>query len=118
MTSVEKFYKRRKLRKESTIPEQLLWSRLRNRKLGHKFRRQHHVGNYILDFYCVELRLAIEVDGLIHHEIEHQEYDNERSKFISSVGITVIRFDNDEIFINIDSVLSRISCKCDESRKN
>lgn len=102
----------RQLRKNQTDAENLLWRHLRNRNLnGLKFRRQHPVGTYIIDFYCHELRLAIELDGGQHAEPEMVEYDKERSNYLESQDIKVVRFWNNEIFENMEGVLERV-IKC------
>jgi very-short-patch-repair endonuclease len=99
----------RELRKESTEAEQILWKFLRNRKLhGLKFRRQYQAGKFILDFYCAEKKLCIEVDGGIHQEPIQKERDVERSAELGLAGIKVIRFKNEEIRKNIGEVLKRI----------
>ncbi|MDO8565250.1 MAG: endonuclease domain-containing protein [bacterium] len=99
--------RRVELRKNQTPEEALLWQKLRQRKLGPKFKRQHSVGPYILDFYCPERRLAIELDGFQH--VENKGYDKERSNYLSDLGIKVVRFWNSEVSDNIDFVLSKIS---------
>ena len=101
---------RRKLRNNPTRAEQMLWSRLQNRKLnGWKFRRQAGIGRYIADFYCPSLRLVIEVDGDIHDQKGVREYDGLRSSFIENAGLRVLRFSNTEVLTNIDAVLKSIS---------
>ena len=72
---------------------------------GFKFRRQHGIGRYIVDFYCPELKLAIEVDGDIHAIAENIEKDVSRQEYIESLGIQVKRYKNDDIKHNLDSVL-------------
>ena len=100
--------KARELRKRMTHAEELLWKRIRRKQLnGMHFRKQHPYGHYILDFYCFESQLAIEVDGLIH--LNKVEYDSERAACLESSGLTVLRFSNDEIENDIESVLYRIS---------
>jgi len=97
------------LRKEQTPAEKLLWSNLRNRNLsGYKFRRQHPVKFYIVDFYCAEKMLSIEVDGGIHLNKEQQEYDKNRTEELTLLGIKEIRFTNEEISENISEVLKKI----------
>lgn len=105
----------RKLRKNQTKSEKILWSYLRNRKLsGKKFLRQFplifNFDNinrfFIADFYCSECKLVIEVDGKIHDS--QKEYDNLRTQIISQRGIKVIRFTNEEVENNISFVLSEI----------
>ena len=97
----------RKLRKHPTDAENLLWKHLRAKRLnGYKFRRQHVIEPYIVDFFCMETGLIVEVDGGQHDE--KREYDNERTAFLESRGYRVIRFWNNEILDDIDIVLERI----------
>ena len=101
--------KRRLLRKHSTKEEIILWERLKNRKFHNiKFRRQHGIGEYIVDFYCKELNLVIELDGNQHYEKYNLEYDEIRTEFLNSLGLKVIRFDNKKILNNIEDVLEKI----------
>jgi very-short-patch-repair endonuclease len=99
---------RRSLRKTATPQEVMLWSRLRNNQLGKKFRRQHPIGRYIVDFYAFDDRLVIEIDGSQHLEEQAIVYDKERSRFLEAQGCTVLRFLNNEINTNLDGVLMRI----------
>lgn len=100
---------RRELRSEATPAERTLWSYLRRSELsGRKFRRQHGAGPYILDFYCPAERLAIELDGYSHTLPDVQEYDKERDAYLETSRIRVLRFRNDEVFSDIQSVLKRI----------
>lgn len=94
------------LRKEPTPAEHKLWSRIRNDQLEVNFRRQHAIGNFIVDFVCVKKKLIIELDGSQH--LEQQEYDEERTKHLESQGYKVIRFWNNDVMNNIDSVLNVI----------
>ena len=88
----------RVLRKNSTPAERTVWRWLRNHTFfGFKFRRQHPIANYIVDFYCVELKLAIEVDGGVHDVPSRQAYDIDRSCELSKLGITVIRVRNEHV---------------------
>jgi len=97
------------LRKNQTDAEQILWSKLRSQRLsGFKFRRQHPVDNYILDFYCNEVQLAIEIDGGQHAEKEIINKDNQRTALLNQKGIRVIRYWNNDVFENIDDVLEDI----------
>ena len=94
------------LRKNLTEAERLLWSRLRNRQLeDYRFRRQHPVGRYIVDFVCLQARLVIELDGGQHNEDEAIERDAERTAWLEQEGFRVIRFWNHEVFENLDGVL-------------
>ena len=97
------------LRKDSTSAEKLLWKILRNREIKKlKFRRQHPIGHFILDFYCHELRLGIELDGDIHEIDFVKKHDNKRQAILRKLGITIIRFDNEIILSNPDSTLKEI----------
>jgi very-short-patch-repair endonuclease len=99
--------KARILRKSMTSAEKTLWNRLRRGQLnGMYFRRQHPYGIYILDFFCHETNLAIEVDGAIH--LGNKEYDEERTQYIESTGLRVIRFSNEEIEEKVDKVIKAI----------
>ena len=110
LNNISKFKERRvSLRKNQTSHEVLLWAKIRRSQLGFKFKRQHSVGPYILDFYCPQNKLAIEIDGSQH--IENKDYDKERSGYLSVLGINVIRFWNNEINTNIDSVIQKIRCE-------
>jgi very-short-patch-repair endonuclease len=95
------------LRKNMTIPEKVLWEKLKDRKLFNtKFRRQHPVSFFIVDFYCHEHKLVIEVDGEIHET--NRDYDLGRTAELNKFGIKVLRFTNDEVFTNIDSIIEKI----------
>ncbi len=102
---------RTKLRKHLTPAEATLWKALQRSKLdGRKFRRQHSVGNYILDFFCVSERLAIELDGQVHRNDWAELCDYERALFLKLYGIKVIRFENFLVFEEPEYVLQRIKC--------
>lgn len=99
----------RKLRGTQTDAENLLWLLLRDRRFcGFKFRRQHPVGRYILDFYCHEARLAIELDGGGHAGDEQAEYDASRTKELEGASIRVLRFWNSAVLKDTDTVLEAI----------
>jgi len=101
--------KRRALRSEETSAEALLWERLRDRRTGGlKFRRQHSVGVYIVDFYCPACQLPIELDGESHASREAQEYDAERTEFLATLSIQVLRFPNALVHNNIHLVIHKI----------
>ena len=98
-----------RLRHESTDCEQLLWQRLRNRQLGgFKFRRQYPFPPYVLDFYCAELCLAIELDGGQHFSDEALHKDAERSRYLERYGVRVIRFSNREVLLQMSEVLAEV----------
>ena len=93
----------RELRKAPTEAERLLWKYLRRRQLnGHRFRRQHPIGPHVVDLYCFESRLAIELDGGQHSE--QTEYDAERTGFLESEGVRVLRFWNNEVLGDVEAV--------------
>ena len=100
----------RRLREESTLAEQALWERLRNRRfMDLKFRRQFPIGPYVADFYCHSLKLVVELDGGIH-EIEPQiSHDENREANLGALGYSVLRFTNQEILESPQSVLAEIS---------
>lgn len=103
------FENAKELRSNMTETEIMLWEKLRNNQFhGYKFRRQHPFDSYVLDFYCHEARVAIEIDGSIHDENEQKEYDNQRSNALELAGIHVIRFKNKLVKENIDEVLKQI----------
>ena len=90
----EKKTLRRKLRHDATPAEKVLWRSLKKSAVGAKFRRQHGVGPYILDFYCPEHKLAIEIQGGVHDDVLRREYDAERRAYLESQGIQVLCFEN------------------------
>ena len=101
--------RRNRLRRNLTPAEAALWRALKKSQLsGRKFRRQYSVGKYVLDFYCVEEWLAVELDGEVHNYEGARSYDNERTSFLNSVGIEVIRFENYLVFDELECVLNRI----------
>jgi len=100
---------RRSLRSNLTLAEVPLWERLRRRQLcGYKFRRQHPVGRYVLDFYCVEQRLAVEVDGESHFAGSGPARDRRRDEFLAGLRIRVLRFTNPEVMGEMDGVVEVI----------
>lgn len=101
----------KELRRNSTDAEQLLWQHLKARQLdGLKFRRQEQIGHFIADFVCYEKRIIVEADGG-QHALE-KEKDEERTQWLKSQGFTVLRFWNNEILTNIDSVLEVVRLRC------
>ena len=91
-----------------TFPEHRLWFFLRDKLSKYKFRRQHGIGIYIVDFYCPKFKLAIEVDGETHGETKQKIYDEKRTKDLKKLGIKILRFTNPEIMTNIENVLEVI----------
>jgi very-short-patch-repair endonuclease len=97
----------KKMRVNLTPAEQTLWNELKENKLdGYKFRNQHPLYRYILDFYCIKKRLAIEIDGDIHKQ--RHDYDEYRDEFLSSFGIITLRFNNQDVINNINIILKTI----------
>lgn len=92
-----------------TPAESYLWSKINKGQLdGRKFRRQHGVGKYILGFYCPSEKLSVELDGMNHFSEEAMEYDKNRTDYLSTHNIRVIRFENAEVFDMTEEVLSKI----------
>jgi putative DNA methylase len=99
----------RKLRKQQTKSEAILWEALRNRKLeGKKFRRQHPIGKFVVDFYCDAERLIVEVDGSIHEQPEHQELDRQRQALLESLGLRFVRLSAKQVETDLASSLDTI----------
>jgi very-short-patch-repair endonuclease len=88
--------------------EIILWSHIRNNLLGVRFRRQYGIGSYIADFYCPSLKLVIELDGSQHFTEEGLEYDKIREDFMKSLGIKTLRFNNNDVWNNIEGILEEI----------
>ena len=102
--------KRQYLRNHATDAERILWSRLKGRQLlGYKFRRQHGIGVFIVDFYCPESKLAIEIDGATHSTEAERQYDRRRQEYIALYRIHFLRFTNSEVYSNLDRVLTVIA---------
>jgi very-short-patch-repair endonuclease len=100
---------RQQLRNALTPAEARLWMQLRNSQLaGRKFRRQHSVGPFVLDFYCPQEQLAVELDGAAHDHERAAERDEARTRYLGSVGVTVVRFENRDVIDNLESVLQTI----------
>ena len=96
------------LRKSETKAEKALWKEPSGKQQTFKFRRQHPIAQYIVDFYCHELKLVVEVDGGIHQKKENREYDQLRTEVLEGFGIMVVRFTNDEVLNLTGDVLKRI----------
>ena len=108
--SPDLFHYARKNRSNQTKAEKMLWDELRNRKLdGFKFRRLHPLKDFIVDFYCHEFSLVVELDGEYHSETEQAEYDSGRTFELEGLGFEVIRFHNKAIEEDIKIVLEKIS---------
>jgi very-short-patch-repair endonuclease len=98
----------REMRQPQTPAEATLWQHLRNRNLRYKFRRQHPIDRFIIDFYCAEAKLLIEIDGASHLDKEQVEYDKARTEYLEELGYKVIRFTNNDVRYNINAVVDEI----------
>ena len=101
-----KLERAKELRREMTPAEKILWSELRANKLGVRFRRQQVIQGFIVDFYCHQASLVVEVDGDIH-DLQKEE-DERREKALSALGLRVVRFRNDEVERNLSAVVGKI----------
>ncbi len=101
--------RRKELRNNSTYAEVYFWQQVKSGHLaGRKFRRQTSIGSFVVDFYCPEEKLVIELDGEVHFNEEAVKYDKERTDYIESLGLKVIRFENNEVLINTEFVLNKV----------
>ena len=107
-TTRQTVLKARQLRKAMSKPEIMLWQQLRKRPLGIKFRRQHPIGSYILDFYCPSAKLAIEVDGMAHDMGNRPERDERRQRDLFQEGVETIRISAQEVLRDPQGVADRI----------
>ncbi len=108
--------RRMHFRLHPTDAEEQLWKKLRNRKLqGHIFRRQHGIGPYVTDFYHALNKTIIELDGEIHNDLEVKDTDEWRTTFLLEHGYKIIRFKNEEVLNNIESVLHKILARIYEN---
>ena len=103
---LKEFAKVNKMR--STDAEMLLWRSLSRKETGKKWRRQHIIGDYIVDFVCMSENLIVEVDGAYHAELEQMDYDTMRTGWLEGKGFRVVRFTNEEVLSNVDKVVERI----------
>lgn len=97
-----------------TPAEAKIWSRVRNRGLGFKIRRQHPIWRFIADFYCAEAKLVIEIDGDSHVEADQEEYDKARTEWLEDRGYKVIRIRNEDVHKHLENALSEIFLTCEE----
>ena len=101
--------RRKRLRNEGTKAEAVFWNYVKGKQLdGRKFRRQHSIGNYIVDFYCPGEKLIIELDGSVHDTEERVALDRIRQEYLEALGFTVLRFRNEEVFQATQVVLAKI----------
>jgi very-short-patch-repair endonuclease len=102
----------RRLRRTLTLPEGLLWRELRKRKQGFKFRRQHPAGPFVLDFACLEAKLAIEIDGQAHDRPNRAAYDKARDQWLAEQGFRTLRIPAREALADIEAVVTHILTQC------
>ena len=107
-TTRQTVLKARELRKTMSKPEIMLWQQLRKKPLGIKFRRQHPIGSYILDFYCPSAKLGIEVDGIAHDMGDRPERDERRERDLFQEGVETIRISAKEVLRDPEDVADRI----------
>jgi very-short-patch-repair endonuclease len=101
--------KRKKLRQNSTEAEILIWRFIRNRQIqGFKFKRQYSIDHFVIDFYCPELKLAVEADGATHNESGRKEYDIRREKYLKKFGLNFVRIKDEELFGNPNKAFAKI----------
>jgi very-short-patch-repair endonuclease len=113
------FKKADELRNRMTNAEHILWQHVNKKKiLGLRFRRQHSIGQFIVDFYCHQIKLVVEVDGEIHDNKHNIEYDKQRTYELKKLGLEVIRFKNDQVLNQIDSVIQEIKKYCEFKLQN
>lgn len=103
----------RRMRRQPTKSERLLWSKLKGKQIGHKFRRQSIILGWIVDFYCPSLKLVIEVDGSIHDTKKQKAKDRQRQEAIEAKGFRFLRFTNSQVNTDIDRVVSAIAQSCE-----
>ena len=108
------FENAKRMRREPTEAEKILWNALRNKGIGYKFRRQHPIENYIADFVCLDTWLIVEVDGGYHITEEQKQADAARDNELKKIGFTTLRFTNQEITTNLEKVLKTIKITCDK----
>ena len=101
--------KRKELRNKGTAAEAVLWKHLqKSQMLGKKFRRQYSVGPYIVDFFCSECNLVVELDGAAHFSVLAEEYEADRKKYLEGLGLKIVRFENKTLYQNEEFVLATI----------
>ncbi|MCJ2187381.1 endonuclease domain-containing protein [Novosphingobium beihaiensis] len=106
--------KARRLRRELTLPEVLVWQGLRKAPVGIKFRRQHPVGPFVLDFYCPSVKAGIEIDGVAHDMGRNPQRDAERDAWLRERGIRTIRIPARDVLRDVDGVVAAIVVACRE----
>jgi len=108
--------KARQLRRQMSLPEVLLWKQLKGQPLGIKFRRQHPVGPFVIDFYCPAVKLGFEIDGMVHDAGDRPERDQRRDVWLHQQGIELIRIPASEVLRSMESVAEAIVMECSKRR--
>ena len=111
------FERAKELRKSPTYTEAMLWNYLRTKPLGYKFRRQHPINKYVVDFFCYQLKLVIEADGEVHEKYEIKKADEERQKNLEFLDLRILRFTDKEILNDYKTVVASIN-SCINNRIN
>lgn len=104
----------RDLRKMMTKSEVVVWKYIKSNQLGLKFRRQYGIGNYIVDFYCPRIKLAIEIDGVTHIEESVFENDQKKEEYLKEIGIVIKRYTSEDVFKNLRAILDDLWRTCEE----
>ena len=104
--------KRQYLRNNATKAERMLWEELKNNRIGFKFRRQHGIKGYIVDFYCPKLKLIVELDGMVHDFRKQRERDYLKEKELEKLNFKIIRYNNFDIIENIDEIMTNLKNIC------
>ncbi|MDH3245857.1 MAG: endonuclease domain-containing protein [Saprospiraceae bacterium] len=104
--------KARQLRRNMTRTEHLLWERLRKKQLGIRFRRQHPIGPFVVDFYAHQSKLVIEIDGDYHRKKQQKELDKLRESQLIAAGLKVLRYTDDQVISNLEGVVEEIRNNC------
>ena len=107
-----------RLRREMTNAEKVLWERVCKNQLGVRIRRQHPIWKFVADFYCHQVKLVIEIDGLIHLSSENKEYDISRNIILDEFKIHILRFTNDEVLNKTDLVIEKIKSTIEILKQN
>jgi very-short-patch-repair endonuclease len=102
----------RRLRRTMSLPEVLLWNHLRGKPLGTKFRKQHPIGDYVVDFYCAEKRLAVEIDGIAHDMSDRPARDSQRDAWLRTQGIDILRLSAAEVLDDVSAAADAIVRYC------
>lgn len=106
----------KEMRNNPTEAEAIMWLYLCNNQLGVKFRRQHIIGDYIVDFVSLKTKLVIEIDGAIHNKPAQKEHDEERTEFLNSKGYHILRFNNEQVISEPDQIIKSIENLLNENR--